>query len=43
MKTMTEFYETPEARVQELMTEGVLCASMNDTIVEDYENKEFEW
>lgn len=43
MKTLTEFYETPETCVQEFMTEGILCASVKDTSVDDYAYREFEW
>jgi hypothetical protein len=43
MKTLTEFYETPETCVQELVAEGVLCSSLKETVVEHYEYKEFEW
>jgi hypothetical protein len=43
MKTLIEFYETPETRVQEFLTEGVLCSSMSNTTVDDYVNKDFEW
>ena len=43
MKTLPEFYETPETLVQEFITEGVLCSSLADTSIDDYEFKEFEW
>ena len=43
MKTITEFYETPKVIIQELLTEGVLCTSLKDTVVEDFDYKEFEW
>ena len=43
MKTITEFYETPKVIIQELLTEGVLCVSLKDTTVEDFDYKEFEF
>jgi hypothetical protein len=43
MKTITGFYETPEARIQELQAEGMLCTSLKDAAVEDFDYKEFEW
>jgi len=43
MKTLTELYETPETRVQELQPEGVLCSSLRTPTVDDYDFKEFEW
>ena len=43
MKTITEFYEAPVTIERELETEGVLCASLKDTAVEDFYYKEFEW
>lgn len=43
MKTITEFYESPDALVQELTTEGVLCSSMKETMLDDYDFEEFEW
>lgn len=43
MKTLTEFYETPETCVQELVAEGVLCSSLSEPTIDDYVNKEFEW
>lgn len=43
MKTITRFYEPPVTVEQELVAEGVLCASLKDTTVDDYDYKEFEW
>lgn len=43
MKKLTEFYETPETRVQELLPEGVLCSSLADTSIDDFTHEEFEW
>ena len=42
MKTITEFYEAPVTIERELQAEGVLCASLTQT-VEDFDYKEFEW
>lgn len=43
MITKTEFYEIPKVRIRELQAEGVLRASLKDTVVEDFDYKEFEW
>ena len=43
MITKTEFYEIPKVCIRELQTEGVLRASLKDTVVEDFDYKEFEW
>ena len=43
MKTITKFYESPVTVEQELVAEGVLCSSLKDTTVDDYDYKEFEW
>ena len=41
-KTMKEIYETPQTRVFEVKTEGVVCASPVDVNREDYGNYN-EW
>lgn len=43
MKTITEFYEAPVTIERELQAEGVLCASLKETAVEEFDYKEFEW
>lgn len=43
MKTITKFYEPPVTVEQDLQAEGVLCASLKDTTVDDYDYIEFEW
>ena len=43
MKTITKFYEAPVAEEQVVIPEGVLCSSLQDTTVDDYVYKEFEW
>ena len=43
MITKIEFYEILKVRIQELQAEGVLRASLKDTVVDDFDYKEFEW
>ena len=42
MKTK-DVYETPVSKIVTVITEGILCASLNDTTVENYTYEEFKW
>ncbi len=42
MKTKN-VYETPVSKIVTVITEGILCASLNDTTVENYTYEEFNW
>ena len=42
MKTKN-VYETPVSKIVTVITEGVLCGSLNEATVENYAYEEFKW
>ena len=36
-------YETPVLRTETFTSEGVLCTSLQSTMVENYQEEEFNW